>query len=649
MPNFPLHRCLRRTRPAQTSFRRSARPRLDILEARDVPSTTMVRTPYSPYAAPAVVASMPQSDFPQQLTYAIDNTAAGESVTAWAHVPSTGEQIPGIGVYFTQMTHLGQASSPVFVEGFDFDASDHFTSGITGYVDVACRPDGGFAVAYVRSVGHFPDPAGPADWTSQTLVVRIFDANGTELVGPDSFDTIVDNDPYDNIHLAIVKPQVGMDNLGGVTGAWQVVTDVDPAAPAHGSTTVNLYESRWRYDDITGVPYLTAKQTVASSFLDKGDGSFSQYDGDLILSHDVATNASGKSVVAWDRQIITETHLYSAYLTLDAIYRRRIDEYGTILTDSNPDDMIVSQNADAWEAYPVPKVAINDAGAHAVVWTYAPDYSVPQSQLPAQRGIYTRFYDWNAPLADEVLVASSPNSDGRPTYPSPPHFYVGHGDHPIAMNNGGNVLVGYYDDSSDTSVTPYRLRGQLFNLNGTRIGDRFSFVEANSGYAQQSVGPDQFRLAMDANAHISAAWGNPESVPNTAVTVLAQRFVRVEFDVQHGEIQRSTVQYVDFAFNPGMVDVAALLNPGRVQLIQYPLNGSQQGTPVSLAGVLSYAGNTLTMNFGTMGLSDGYYKALLDLDGDGVYEMVRTFYRKYGDFSGTGLNNNPWIHFYLND
>jgi hypothetical protein len=627
--------------------RRTLNPRLDALEARDVPSTTMIRAPYAPYGSPAVVASLPQTDSPQGLTYAIDSNAAGDSVTAWIHTPWTGDQIPGIGVYFTRMNQFGQVTAPAFVEGFDFDKSDHYTSGVTGDVDVAVRPNGGFAIAYVRTMAHFPDPAGPADWTSSTLVVRLYDANGTELLQPDYFDTIVDGDPYDGTHYAIVRPKVGMDNLWQVTGAWQVVTTVDPSAPVHGSTTVSLYESRWRYDQY-GIPGLTAKQLVAQSFLDRGSGSFSEYAGDLILSHDLATSASGKSVVTWDRMIVPQTYYYSAYMQLDAIYRRRIDEYGTILADAYPTDMIVSQNADTYEASPNPQVAINDTGAYVIDWTYAPDYNMPPSQLPAPRGIYARRGDWNGPVGNEFLVVSSPNSDGRPSYPTPPQFYVGHINHPVAMDAAGNFLVGWFDSASG-GTNPDRLRGRLFGPDGAPHGDRFSFVEADSPFAQQGVGPDQFRLAMDSDGDIAAAWGNPNIVPNTWVTVVGQRFVRADFDVQRGETQRSTVRYVDITFNPGTVDLGALTAGGRLQLTQYPLTGSSQGTPVSLAGTTSYAGNTLTLDFGAAGLSDGYYVLQADLDGDGVFEATWRFYRKTGDMSGTGLNSNPWIWFLLND
>jgi hypothetical protein len=386
---------------------------------------------------------------------------------------------------------------------------------------------------------------------------------------------------------------------------------------------------------------------VAQSYLNTGDGSFSQYVGDMILSHDLATNASGKSVVVWDRMIVPQTYYYSAYMQLDAIRRLRIDESGNILADANPDNVIVSQNADTYEASPNPRVAINDTGAYAVAWTYAPDYNMSASQLPAARGIYARRGDWSGPVGNEFLVVASPNSDGRPSYPTPPQFYVGHINHPVAMDAAGNFLVGYFDSASQ-GITPDRLRGRLFGPDGAPRGDRFSFVEADSPYAQQGVGPEQFRLAMDADGDIAAAWGNPNPVPNTWVTVVGQRFVRADFVVQRGQAQRSTVQYLDITFNPGTVDLAGLTSGGRLQLTRYPLTGGSQGTPVSLAGTTSYAGNTLTFDFGAAGLSDGYYVLQADLDGDGVFEASWRFYRKAGDMSGTGLNSNPWIWFLLN-
>ena len=43
-------------------------------------------------------------------------------------------------------------------------------------------------------------------------------------------------------------------------------------------------------------------------------------------------------------------------------------------------------------------------------------------------------------------------------------------------------------------------------MDGTRIGDRFSFVEAY--WPGKHLVQEQFHLSMDENAHITAAWGS---------------------------------------------------------------------------------------------------------------------------------------------
>jgi hypothetical protein len=91
------------------------------------------------------------------------------------------------------------------------------------------------------------------------------------------------------------------------------------------------------------------------------------------------------------------------------------------------------------------------------------------------------------------------------------------------------------------------------------------------------------------------------------------------------------------------VDLAALAAGGRLRLTRYDLTGTGPGTPVSLAGVVSVSGNTLTFDFGPGGLPDGYYVLEADLDGDGVFEASWRFYRMDGDLTGTGLNNYPGL------
>ena len=109
MLRFNLHRCLRRPRPsARTSFRRAVRPRLEALEARDVPATTMTRTPYSPYGQPAVVASVPSSPDPQGLIFSMDTDAGGDNVIVSLHTPFTVTPTTDAGLYFRLMNHLGR-------------------------------------------------------------------------------------------------------------------------------------------------------------------------------------------------------------------------------------------------------------------------------------------------------------------------------------------------------------------------------------------------------------------------------------------------------------------------------------------------------------------------------------------------------------
>jgi hypothetical protein len=111
--------------------------------------------------------------------------------------------------------------------------------------------------------------------------------------------------------------------------------------------------------------------------------------------------------------------------------------------------------------------------------------------------------------------------------------------------------------------------------------------------------------------------------------------------VQQGQARRSTVEFLTITFNPGTVDLSALVAGGRLRLTRYDLTGTGPGTSVSLAGVVSFSGNTLTFDFGPGGLPDGYFVLEADLDGDGVYESSWRFYRMYGDM--TGLNNYPGL------
>src|SRR5262249_8840312 len=156
MPHTALRRLGLRGRPARSRLvptRLSARPALELLEARDVPaSPIMIRAPYAPYAAPHIVASLPRQENPndtQAMVWAIDGNALGDSITARIGFPVPyNYPLPGDGLYNTAMSRTGVVSPPVFLESDDLDSSDHWTTMLEGSVDVAGAPNGDFAIAY---------------------------------------------------------------------------------------------------------------------------------------------------------------------------------------------------------------------------------------------------------------------------------------------------------------------------------------------------------------------------------------------------------------------------------------------------------------------------------------------------------------------
>ncbi|MFM7869292.1 MAG: beta strand repeat-containing protein, partial [Planctomycetaceae bacterium] len=112
------------------------------------------------------------------------------------------------------------------------------------------------------------------------------------------------------------------------------------------------------------------------------------------------------------------------------------------------------------------------------------------------------------------------------------------------------------------------------------------------------------------------------------------------FTVSKGLAQRSYVRYLDIGTD-STATANALSLPGRVRLLKADLNGNG-ATVVPLTGFLSASGSTLAIDFGAAGLgasrntnvADGYYTLGLDLDGDGVFESSRRFYRLMGDING---------------
>lgn len=134
---------------------------------------------------------------------------------------------------------------------------------------------------------------------------------------------------------------------------------------------------------------------------------------------------------------------------------------------------------------------------------------------------------------------------------------------------------------------------------------------------------------------------------------VAEKPVLTGYQLQKGQIQRSFIRYIDltFATSEGL---SAMFFAGRMKLTRYDLLASQDsngvntlsstGTNVSLTGAVTYAAGSkqLKFDFSANGIGggatsvagDGYYKLELDLDGDGIYETRKSFYRLLGDQNG---------------
>jgi hypothetical protein len=143
------------------------------------------------------------------------------------------------------------------------------------------------------------------------------------------------------------------------------------------------------------------------------------------------------------------------------------------------------------------------------------------------------------------------------------------------------------------------------------------------------------------NHSITATYGGDDtfqsSAGNAAITALNVSEVTA-FVVQKGLHERSFVRYLDVTF----ASAGDVIDPSQVRLTRYGLDGGGVGTDVPLAGLITISGGRLSVDFGAQGIGgnrnsnagDGYYKLTLDLDGDGVFETTRTFYRLFGDANG---------------
>ncbi|MFN9224292.1 MAG: hypothetical protein ACK6D6_19455, partial [Planctomyces sp.] len=153
-----------------------------------------------------------------------------------------------------------------------------------------------------------------------------------------------------------------------------------------------------------------------------------------------------------------------------------------------------------------------------------------------------------------------------------------------------------------------------------------------------------YSVAVDGSGNVEAAPGTPDRT--ATVTFTPTGLTSLGISTQNGIAQRSYVRYLDVLFSSSPT---ALLSGGRVRVEKFAVNAASvtplTGTSVTGFG-LSVVDKRLKLDFGTSGLGgvgaagDGFYRVLLDLNGNGVFgesqDAAWEFFRLFGDTDGNG-------------
>lgn len=201
----------------------------------------------------------------------------------------------------------------------------------------------------------------------------------------------------------------------------------------------------------------------------------------------------------------------------------------------------------------------------------------------------------------------------------------------LTLASVGGLTFSTGDGAADPTMT---FSGETSAINTALNGLRFDPAVGYSGAASVAITTND-----QGNTGAGGALSDADSI---AVNIQASPPANqvTEFDVQHGAQQRSFIRYVDVIFNSGD-GLSQILAENRIRLTRRGLDGSG-GVSVSLAGRTQAVSNRIELDFGSQGIGgsknsstgDGYYMLSLDLDANGSFETVRSFYRLFGDANG---------------
>lgn len=287
---------------------------------------------------------------------------------------------------------------------------------------------------------------------------------------------------------------------------------------------------------------------------------------------------------------------------------------------------------------------------------------------------------------DFIKFATLPSSAASTTFTGLPN--TSYWFRSIARDNAGNLEIKNSSDavtrigdivpptSQVTSATPTSNGLFTIQLTGAKPsgspltsfdvyvridGGEAILVGTSSGVAQGGgnfQGQMQFQALLDGISHTYQFYsrgrdgaGNVEAAPSEADLSSTYSFAvagitATAIDVQNGVNQRSYVRYLDVLFSTS-AGLNALLANGRVKVERFGIGATsvtpETGTAVTGFGIVQN-GSKLRLDFGASGLGglrqagNGFYRILLDLDGNGSFADVGDkafeFHRLFGDANG---------------
>ncbi|MCA9049514.1 MAG: hypothetical protein KDA89_12345, partial [Planctomycetaceae bacterium] len=169
-------------------------------------------------------------------------------------------------------------------------------------------------------------------------------------------------------------------------------------------------------------------------------------------------------------------------------------------------------------------------------------------------------------------------------------------------------------------------------------------------YVFYSIGRD------DSENVESAPAAATDDVMVTATFAVPLGLVATDLEIQRGSVQRSYIRHIDLTFS-GTDGLQALVQENRIRIERFDLAETDvtpgTGEAVDLSAVVwTVSGNRIQLDFGAAGIGgnrnsgagDGFYRILMDLDGDGLSDDgYLEFFRMFGDADGNGTVNNADI------